>query len=384
MARRVCGRCAIATFVFVLALGARAQGCGVDAGRADSLLTVLVDNFMDKRSGIFWATPHDENCDSNIYWQQAHAIDVVAYAYERKQATNRKGARLLRRYMEQWYAHRANNYHHDASDSTGFANPFTDDMAWIGLSLVRLSEALGDAKYADMARLLYDRHIITRAKRMPDGLCLPWTSERLPDGRLKYPNGGACTHAPACLLAVKLHSRYGDRRYLDESKALYGFMAKAICKADGRCEEPPLSYTQGTFGEACRLLFHATGDDRYGDDAARYLLYAIRSERCCRNGLLRHEGESVDQSIFKAVLVPYLVNFVLDAEISTAEQKAEITTFLRRNADVLWQNLDKEAYPRMFCPYYWGDRHDASKPASMGAMVSGASLMEGVCRLLRL
>lgn len=358
--------------------------CGLDyAGKADSLETVLIDRFMNKQKGYFYSTPQDvEQSTTYIYWQQAHAIDVIAYRYERmRREGNYLQAALMKRYMEAWYANHANNYHHDASDKTGFLNPYTDDMAWIGLSLLRLSEVLGDRKYADTARELYDRHIITRAIKDEKGMHLPWNWDRDGQGNYKNPDGGACTYSPSCLLAAKLYQLYAGEHYLTDAVALYDFMVQHVCQSDGRCEEPPLTYTQGTFGEACRQLYHITGQLKYKTATARYLRYAITSDRCCSNGILRHEGESMDQSIFKAVLIPYLVHFALDTDVCPDMYRKEVVSFLLKNADTLWKNLDKTAYPQMYCPYYWGEPFNSSKTASMGAMVSGASLMEQVARL---
>lgn len=378
-------------FCLLAALGAwaYADSCknltaGKDySGKADSLETVLVDNFMNKTMGYFYSTPNDvEHGTTYIYWQQAHAMDVVIYAYERKKDVSKARAAVLKRYMDLWYTNHANNYHHDGSDRTGFLNPYTDDMAWISLTLMRLTEATGDQKYANTAKEVYDKYIITRATRDEKGLYLPWNWDRNADGSYVHPNGGACTNGPSCLLAAKLYQTYGDEKYLEDAKGLYNFMVKYVCQSDGRCEEPPLTYTQGTFGEACRQLYHITGSLTYKVAAAKYLRYAISStSRCCDRGLLRHEGESMDQSIFKAVLIPYLVNFALDEDCCSDSQRKEVVTFLLKNADTLWANLDKEAYPKMYCPYYWGSRYDSSKTASMGAMVSGASLMENVARL---
>ena len=49
--------------------------------------------------------------------------------------------------------------------------------------------------------------------------------------------------------------------------------------ADGRVEEPPLTYTQGTFGEACRQLYHITQESKYMDKAKQVINYAATSDR---------------------------------------------------------------------------------------------------------
>ena len=339
--------------------------------KADSLTNVLIEQFMNKTKGTFYSTPHDvEHSSTYIYWQQAHAIDVLIYGYERHKGDDTGLATKYRTYMQRWYTNKANNY---SGGATGFETPFTDDMCWICLSLLRLNEALGVKTYATTAKRLFDNAIIKRAKEDERGFWLPWNTD---EGT--GPN--ACTEAPACLAAAKLFLLYGDSTYLTYAVKLYNFTVKNICKSDGRVEEPPLTYTQGTFGEACRQLYHITGRSTYRLNATTYINYAFTSGRCTSNGLLRHEGTSMDQSLFKAVLIPYAVNFCLDESMTFSTRRSLIVAILK-NADVLWKNLDKDSYPAMFCPYYWGEAYDSSKTASMGAMASGASLMENVARM---
>ncbi len=346
--------------------------------KADSLEFCYINNFMDKTKGTFWSTPKNiENSSQYIYWQQAHAIDVIVYAYERIKESDPNKSAIYKNYIRKWVTNYANNYH-----GKTFENPYTDDMIWIGLTLTHISEALEDDSYFKKAKDLYDKHIITRAITDDRGFRLPWNWDKNADGSYKDQTGNACTNGPASLLAAKLYDKYGEENYLQNSKDFYSYMQKHISKSDGRVEEPPLTYTQGAFGEACRLLYHITGEAQYRSKAYQYINYAFTDGRCTHNGLLRHEGESMDQSIFKAVLIPYACNFVLDEKF-TLTQRLNILKKMQSNAEALWKNLDKERYPQMYCPFYWGDRYDynSGKNASMGAMTSGASLFENVARM---
>lgn len=89
-----------------------------------------------------------------------------------------------------------------------------------------------------------------------------------------------------------------------------------MLKGDGRVEEPPLTYTQGTFGEACRQLYHITQERQYMRKAEEVINYTMTSDRCLQNWILRDEGTSMDGSIFKAVFIPYAVNLALDEKAS--------------------------------------------------------------------
>ena len=56
-------------------------------GKADSLTKVFIKEFMNTSKGTFWVTPKGVNSSNTyIYWQQAHSIDVVIYAYQRNLA----------------------------------------------------------------------------------------------------------------------------------------------------------------------------------------------------------------------------------------------------------------------------------------------------------
>ena len=265
-----------------------------------------------------------------------------------------------------------------------FENPFTDDMCWITLTLLHMGEATGTSTYSTAARNVFDKFIITRANEDEEtgGLWLPWNTDAG-----SGPN--ACTQSPATLIAAKLYQKYGDQKYLEYAKKLYTYTAKKIVKSDGRVEEPPLTYTQGTFGEACRILYHvtdesATAKNRYKTLAYTYLNYAFTSTRCTNgSNILRHEGTSGDQSIFKAVLIPYAVNFVLDEEM-TASNRTSLCRLILKNTSTMWKNLDISRYPIVFCNYDWTTPYTGEdKDASMGAMCSGSSLMENSARLCR-
>ena len=115
-----------------------------------------------------------------------------------------------------------------------------------------------------------------------------------------------------------------------------------------------------------------------------YLNYAFTSDRCTNgSNILRHEGTSGDQSIFKAVLIPYAVNFVLDEDMTTTN-RTSLCRLILKNTATMWKNLDLSRYPIVFCNYDWTKPYTgADKDASMGAMCSGASLMENSARMCR-
>ena len=361
--------------------------------KADSMTNAFIESFMIKDKGYFNVSY--KHYADNAYWTQAHAIDVVVYNYERHKGIDGELANRYLTYIKRWYKNKANNYSGaPAATSTTpnttsgykmFENPYTDDMCWITLTLLHIGEATGTAAYSTIARQVFDNYIIKRAKEdaASGGLWLPWSTHSGKDG----PN--ACTQSPATLIAAKLYQKYGTEKYLEYAKKLYKYTAKNIVKSDGRVEEPPLTYTQGTFGEACRILYHITDENssiknKYKTLAYTYINYAFTSDRCTSGGnILRSEGSSGDQSIFKAVLIPYAVNYVLD-ESMTASNRKTIFNYILTNTKMMWNNLNLDRYPIVFCNYDWRSPYTgADSDASMGAMCSGTSLMENTARMCR-
>ena len=352
--------------------------------RADSMVNAFIESFMVKNKGYF--NDMYQKYAFNAYWTQAHAMDVIVYCYERHKNDNRILANKYKNFMNLWYNNKANNYA-GASTSDGtykmFENPFTDDMCWITLTLLHMYEATNTTKYYTAAKGIFDNYIIKRATEDTEtgGLWLPWNT----NGDGNGPN--ACTQSPATLIAAKLYQKSNQEKYLEYAKKLYAYTAKKIVKSDGRVEEPPLTYTQGTFGEACRILYHVTDENntiknRYKNFAYTYINYAFTSGRCTNGqNILRHEGTSGDQSIFKAVLIPYAVNYVLDTEMPTANRKA-IAEYVQKNTKTLCANLKWDHYPIVFCNFDWTKPWTGEdKDASMGAMCSGTSLLENTARM---
>lgn len=353
--------------------------------KADSLTNAFIESFMIKNKGYF--NTSYQNYAFNAYWTQAHAIDVVIYNYQRQKGINDRLARQYLNYIDLWFKNKANNYS-GASTSDGsyrmFENPFTDDMCWITLTLMHIGEATGTTKYFTTARQVFDNYIIKRAHEdeETEGLWLPWNTD---EG--SGPN--ACTQSPATLIAAKLYKRYGTAKYLEYAKKLFKYTSQKIVKSDGRVEDPPLTYTQGTFGEACRILYHVTDEsstikNKYKALAYTYINYAFTSDRCTSGGnILRDEGGDGNQSIFKAVLIPYAVNFVLDESMTTNDRK-NIFNYILKNTTTLWRNLNFSRYPLVFYNTNWKKPFSGEdKDASMGAACSGSSLFENMARMSR-
>jgi predicted alpha-1,6-mannanase (GH76 family) len=196
------------------------------------------------------------------------------------------------------------------------------------------------------------------------------------------------------IIACKLHQKTGEQKYLDDARKMFDFMTKTgnRVRINGAVGEPPLTYTQGTWIEACRLLYHITGDNKYIDRATTCVKFTMTGGRCNTvAGILRNEGQSADQSNFKGGLIPYMVNYANDTDMP-ADTRLLVKNFLIFNAKTLWlTGMKHSEYPRMFCNFVWNEQYiynvsvastDTNyRPGSLGAHNSGAALLEGMTRL---
>ena len=359
------------------------------AAASDSCISVLIDQFMDKEKGTFWAAVQNKlpSRTQYLYWQQAHAMDVLVYAYERIKDKDPERAATYENYFKLWFENHANNWYdwRAQGDETGFLNEFIDDMAWISSTMLHMTEATGDDTYFNMAKKIYDTHMVTQGKEDEKGWALPWKTTSPADKDTRY----ICTNAPACVVACKLYMKTKEPKYLEDAQKLYDFITANLMLPDGRVEEPPLTYTQGTFAEAARLLYHITEQRSYLKKAETAVVYTISSSRCVDKGLLRNEGslDADDGLIFKAVFIPYAVNLVLD-ESTSYRTREEVRNFLLHNAKTLWfEHMNRDLWPEMYCGPYWGNTYSVKSDekngtAYMCAHASGASLLENVTRML--
>lgn len=374
------------------------------ADAADSCTFVLVDQFMDKGTCIFKGSAGDVLDNSQwMYWQQAHSMNVLIESYERIKKSNPELAAQYEECFSQWIANKGNNWWND--NRNGFYNQFTDDMAWIAITLLNMAEATGNEKYYEMGMQVYD-YMVEDIRVVEDekgwGLC--WrlvvdanpTAEYVAESVARH----ACTMVPAAVVACRLYEDTGKDTYLEQALKIYDYMKRHGGADDnGSVGEPPLTYTQGAWIEFCRSLFRITGDRKYLDEAIKCAEFTMQANgRCTKagyddgegNGILRNEGSTEDNSFFKAAFIPAVVNLALDKSTPPAVRD-RIVKFMKYNAETMWwQNVDRSLYPKMYVDYDWTMVYDTTvakdgktldRPGSLGAQTSGASLLEGMARL---
>jgi len=366
------------------------------ASAADSCTFVLVNQFLNTTGGWFWSSAKNvANNSSNNYWGQAYPMHTLLFSHERIKDANPTLAATYRNYFDLWVKNNGHNWY-GGDKKNGFYGSYTDDMAWIALTLMHMEEVKGITKNGDNGNVLAEQiyGYMTEPVRIledDEGWGLKWRLPEAGDGD----NRNACTNTPAMIVACKLYQKTGTQKYLDDAIKLFDFMTKTgnRVRPNGAVSGTPLTYTQGTWIEACRLLYHITGDTKYRDRATICVQYTMDPTGSCTTtaGILRSEGNSGDQSNFKGGLIPYMVDYANDEDMP-ANTRQQVKTFLIFNAKTLWlTGLDHSKYPQMFCNFIWNQLYiynvsvpstDANYcPGSLGAHNSGAALLEGITRL---
>ncbi len=243
---------------------------GVDAAsarqHADAALDTLVSRYW--RGGWF-ADGDGADAPPTQYWTSAQALGVVLDGVERS-----GGIR---------YADVVSSLY-DRQDGDGWTRTWFDDEAWMGLSMLRAYEVLGDRRYLERAVSLAE----DIAANAPDGSCCGTTPGGLWWDR-DHTQKATAANAGAAMLAARLAERTGEARWLEFAKSTYAWwLANMVDASTGQVADHVdasgnkvwwrFTYNEGTMIGAAVALHRATGDARYLADARRIAAFTVSSE----------------------------------------------------------------------------------------------------------
>ena len=324
--------------------------------RADAAQRVLLDAFWDGRRGLYRIAPGRRLLPTPQwhYWWQAHALDAVVDAVARtgdaptrdRVAAHLKG--IVRR------------------NGGRISNDYYDDMAWMGLALMRADEVAGVDTRALVAELWAD---IQRG----------WDGRH---GGIVWRRGDTYTNtpanAPSAILAARLHRRHGVRADLEWARRIADWeQATLVDPATGVVwdgihpdSDPEPSrdlhtYNQGTVVGAEIELFRITGDREHLDRARRTATAAIERFSDPVSGLLPPEGTG-DGGLFKGILARYLADLLALDESADGKLRAA----LRRNGEAVSQAAGQ--------PVAADWRHPDGGDRSLSTHLSAVLLLEGL------
>jgi predicted alpha-1,6-mannanase (GH76 family) len=331
---------------------------------ADAAQVVLGDRFWHPRIGIYQRTPGLRRFALRLewdYWIQAHALDVTV------DAAARTGSTAIR---DRIRAHVRGILRRNGGR---IVNRYYDDMAWMGIALLRAEEVAG----ADTGSLVRELWTDIRAAWTQAG-GIVW---RRDDPR---PYTNAPANAPAAILAARLYRRYGDPADLDWSRRIGDWLQATLVDPDSGivwdgihpAEGPALdrtvwTYNQGTVVGAGVQLWLATGESGHLERARRTATAALDRYG---DAVLPVEGTG-DASVFKGILARYLGDLVkADPEPDGA--------VARRVRAALTSSATAVA-PAAGSPIGVDWQRPQTGKASLGSEVSAMLLLEALAELER-
>ncbi|MEG0789071.1 MAG: glycoside hydrolase family 76 protein [Alistipes sp.] len=373
----------------------------------------VLQNDAYRYNGVFSYTEYNSRADNfNNYWQQAHAMEVMIEFYNRLKAGQTtevlttmnanpnvslpedtsaeiKQSRLkdqitlatIEGYFAKWFAKHGNNYDGGYAGASGFGNNFTDDTAWIVQTLSELYDATGDVKYYKAAKQTYDDTIWPRWDYVNGGL--PWKADN--GSKNECTNGPACINACRLALYAQANGEEADyEKYKAQAILIFDFLSSSLFVATtGQVGVGPLSYTQGTFMEAGRLLYQMTSNKEYLRDAAKAARFQMTAPSMLTAGLMRDEGADENNSIFKGVLFHYAKNFILDPNFDKvdASVRSDLKNFVTYHANCAWTvGVDKTTWPNSYFDVYYKVRRSAFG-GSQGAQASACTAIEAMTQI---
>lgn len=286
-------------------------------------------------------------------WVQAIYWDMIMNAYKRTKAPK------YRRLIEEVYQGGYEQY-----DKYNWDNKIEwfiyDDMMWWIISLARAYEITNDPKYLAHASSGF-YHVWKESYDKERG-GLWWNFKH--DGKM------ACINYPTTVGAMTLYNVTKDPDYLEKAKSVYAWSRDVFFdKEKGRIADnmhyhfqrqngmdidwTTQLYNQATFIGSAVMLYKATGEKAYLDDAVLAADY-VRNEMCDADGLLPFKN-GVEQGIYAAIFAQYIIRLIEDGN------QPQYMDWLRHNIDVAWNNRDVNRNVTF---------KDAAKPCPTGVMES--------------
>lgn len=336
---------------------------------ADSLQEATYNTFLSD-NGTF--RQNNEGNNTFHYWWNSHALDVLVDGYVR--TGNESYATQMKALLRGIKVRNGGSYF----------NVFNDDMEWLAMSSLRAYVATEDEEYLTVAQELWTE--IKKSWSDVFGGGITWKSDT-PYGK------NACSNAPAAILAMRLYNITEDPEDLQWAKDIYSWQKATLVdpssglvwdniSLDGGNEviekDWIFTYNQGTYLGAATLLYEATGETSYLNDAIRTAKSSMGSPKVTAEGLLRDEGQG-DGGLFKGIFVRYFTELIIQPDLD-AQTRADLVKFFKFNAETFYSKGLRR--PGLMCGPNW--RQLPGSTTDLSTQLSGVMLIEAAARLAEL
>ncbi len=362
---------------------------------ADSATTALIQNYWNAEKGFFNAKSDSYHGETNNYWPQAHAMDVIIDAYLRTGDT--KYSAMFDKWFEgiktQCWSSRKNEYW----------VPLYDDNAWISCTMMRLYNVTKDTKYLEVARHLFEDMMESWNDEGVGGL--PWGDPS--NSAYGGPNNQATpTNGPACVLGFRLYEATQDQKYLDDALRIYNFLREYILDPatgrvlngiDGQTLESTgealseYTYNHGTVMASAYAAYKHTGNALYLKDARRIASYAINKFSESSTNVLKYENNEWtwggpdyggDCALFRAIFFHYLADFIESPDFDK-NWRNKFFASMNATADYLWRRglADKSDYKFMLFANKFDEGVAVGEVGTLNCQVTACACIEMRARI---
>lgn len=333
---------------------------------ADSLQEATYTTFLST-NGTFRQN-NTGNASFN-YWWNAHMLDVLVDAYVRNANEQHKTQmKALLRGIK-------------VMNGGTYVNVFNDDMEWLAMASLRAYEATADDEYLAVANELWNE-IKKSWSDVYDG-GITWKSDA-PLGK------NACSNAPAAILALRLYNITQNPEDLQWAKDIYAWQKTTLVDpANGLVwdnintengseviqKDWIFTYNLGTYIGAAHMLYEATNESVYLNDALKTARSSMTSPKVTSEGLLRDEGQG-DGGLFKGIFVRYFTELILQPDLDN-QTREDFIKFMRFNAETFYSKGIKR--PGMMASPNW--RQLPGSTTDFSTQLSGVMLIEAGAKL---
>ena len=298
------------------------------------------------------------------YWDMAMNAYKLAKAQKDKKKTN-----YYKTLCEKIFAGNKAQYcqfdFDDNNENTGWF--IYDDIMWWTISLARGYELFGVDEYLKLSEASFKR-VWYGSEKVGDtgsydkengGMFWQWQPIQNPKPN-KFGDGKmACINFPTVVAALTLYNNVPENRkestdkrpdyqtkaqYLAKGKEIYEWgVENLLDKATGKIADSRHGngnpawkahvYNQATFIGASILLYKATGEKRYLDNAILAADYTVK-DMSAEHKVLPFEG-GIEQGIYTAIFAEYMAMLVNDCG------QTQYVPFLKRNINYGWANRDR-------------------------------------------
>lgn len=298
-----------------------------------------------------------------IYWDMAmNAYRLAVRTGDQKQ--QQKYAELCRQIFEGNKAQYCQFNFDDNNENTGWF--IYDDIMWWTISLARGYELFGNEEYLRLSERSFNR-VWYGSQKVGDsgshdnlygGMYWQWQPIHNPNPNRPGDGKMACINFPVVVAALTLYNNVpadrpwakGDRpeqlsrqQYLDRAKSVYAWaVGKLFDSTTGRVADSNHGenstdwkahvYNQSTFIGASVLLYKATGERRYLDNAILAANYTVGT-MSAEHGVLPFES-GIEQGIYTAIFAEYMEWLVYDCA------QEQYLPFIHHTIAEGWSNRD--------------------------------------------